>query len=173
METERLRLVRWDESHAEMLARLSAMPAVVRYVGSGEAWSPEKSRQVHDRNVEHWRRHGFGWRTAVEKAGGRPVGLIALNFLGDGTPGLDPREYEIGWWLDPAHHGRGFAREGARALRDEARDRLGAPSVVARIQPPNAPSIAVAQAIGLALDFCTTGPSGEPVAVYRGVLQNI
>jgi RimJ/RimL family protein N-acetyltransferase len=156
-----------------MLARLGAIPSVVRYVGSGEIWSREKSQQVHDRQVEHWRRHGFGWRAAVEKASGRRVGLIALNFLGDGTAGLDPGEYEIGWWLHPADHGRGFAREGARALRDEARDRLGAPSVVARIQPPNGPSIAVATAIGLSLDFRTTGPSGEPVAVYRGVLQNI
>ena len=64
----------------------------------------------------------------------------------------------------------------ARARKRSAtkrRDRLGAPSVVARIQPLNGPSIAVATAIGLSLDFRTTGPSGEPVAVYRGVLQNI
>ncbi len=156
-----------------MLARLATIPSVVRYVGSGEIWSREKCREVHDRQVEHWRRHGFGWRAAVEKASGRQVGLIALNFLGDGTAGLDPGEYEIGWWLHPSERGRGFAREGARALRDEARDRLGAPSVVARIQPPNGPSIAVASVIGLCLDFRTTGPSGEPVVVYRGVLQNI
>jgi RimJ/RimL family protein N-acetyltransferase len=155
-----------------MLSRLGAMPAVVRYVGPGEIWSSEKSRQVHERHVEHWRRHGFGWRAAIEKASGRQVGFIALNFLGDGTEGLAADEYEIGWWLDPADHGRGFAREGAQAVRDEARDRLGAPSVVARIQPPNRPSIAVAKAIGLKLDFRTIGASGEPVAVYRGILRN-
>ena len=172
IETERLVIARWDDSHAEMLARLSAMPSVVRYVGSGEMWSPEKSRQVHDRHIEHWRRHGFGWRAAVEKTSGRQVGLIALNFLGEGTEGLDPTEYEIGWWLDPADHGRGLAREGARALRDEARGRLGAPSVVARIQPANQPSIGVAEAIGLTFDFRTTGAAGEPVAVYRGLLHN-
>ena len=102
----------------------------------------------------------------------RQVGLIALNFLGEGTEGLDPTEHEIGWWLDPADHGRGLAREGARALRDEARGRLGAPSVVARIQPANQRSIAVAEAIGLTFDFGTTGAAGEPVAVYRGLLHN-
>ena len=137
IETPRLRLEPWDQAHAEMLARLGAIPSVVRYVGSGEIWPREKSQEVHDRQVEHWRRHGFGWRAAVEKASGRQVGLIALNFLGDGTAGLDSGEYEIGWWLHPGDHGRGFAREGAHAVRDEARDRLGAPSVVARIQPPN------------------------------------
>jgi RimJ/RimL family protein N-acetyltransferase len=172
IETERLALERWDESHAAMLARLGATPSVVRYVGPGEVWSSQKSRQVHHRNIEHWRHYGFGWRAAVEKASGRQVGLIALNFLGEGTEGLDPGEYEIGWWLDPVDHGRGFAREGARALRDEARGRLGAPGLVARIQPPNGPSIAVAEAIGLTLHFRTIGSAGEAVAVYRGVLQN-
>ena len=155
-----------------MLGRLSAIPSIVRYVGSGEVWSHDRVRAVHDRNLEHWRRHGFGWRAAVETANGRPAGLFALNFAGEGKRGLEPSEYEIGWWLDPAAQGRGLAREGALAIRDEARDRLGAPGVVARIQPANGASIAVAEAIGLELDAISTGAYGEPVALYRGVLQN-
>ena len=156
-----------------MLARLSAIPSIVRYVGSGEVWSHDRVRAVHDRNLEHWRRHGFGWRAAVETAE-RPAGrtVIALNFPGEGKRGLEPSEYEIGWWLDPAAQGRGLAREGALAIRDEARDRLGAPGVVARIQSANRASIAVAEAIGLELDAISTGAYGEPVALYRGVLQN-
>ena len=38
---------------------------------------------------------GPRWR----RPGGRTVGLITLNFAGEGTVGLDPGEYEIGWWL--------------------------------------------------------------------------
>ncbi|MEA2291656.1 MAG: hypothetical protein QOF17_676, partial [Solirubrobacteraceae bacterium] len=49
----------------------------------------------------------------------------------------------------------------------EAFDALDAPSVVARIQPGNARSIAVAEAAGLEHDFSPTGKTGEPVAVYR------
>jgi RimJ/RimL family protein N-acetyltransferase len=172
IETERLSLQRWDHAHAEMLVRLSSIAPVVRHVGSGATWPRAKAHGVSAAQVEHWRRHGFGWRAAVEKSSNRPIGFIALNFAGDGTAGLDPWEYEIGWWLDPAAWGRGFAREGARAVRDEAYESLGAPSLVARIQPANGPSIAVAMAIGLGLDYRTTGAAGEPVAVYRAVLQN-
>jgi ribosomal-protein-alanine N-acetyltransferase len=92
---------------------------------------------------------------------------MALSFAGEGTAGLAADEYEIGWWLAPQAWGRGLAREGALAMRDEAFDALGAPSVVARIQPANAPSIAVAVAAGLRYDFSTTGKTGDPIDVYR------
>ena len=69
--------------------------------------------------------------------------------------------------MDPAVWGRGYAREGGQAIRDEALNSFQAPSVIARIQPANARSIAVARAIGLAHDFATTGKTGETVDVYR------
>lgn len=169
IETARLRLEPWDERHTEMLVRLSAMPEITRYIGPGTPWPRSQALDVATLQLRHWKDHGFGWRGATDKATGELVGLLALNFAGDGTAGLDPHEYEIGWWIAPAAWGRGFAREGAAAMRDEAFDALGAPSVIARIQPANAPSIAVAEATGLALDFTTTGKSGEPVAVYRAM----
>jgi RimJ/RimL family protein N-acetyltransferase len=152
-----------------MLVRLSSIPAVTRYIGPGATWPRTTALEVAAAQLVHWREHGFGWRAAVEKASDRPIGFIALNFAGEGTAGLDASEYEIGWWLDPEVWGRGLAREGATTVRDEALGPLGAPSVVARIQPGNASSIAVAEAIGLVLDFHTTGRAGEPVAVYRHV----
>jgi RimJ/RimL family protein N-acetyltransferase len=167
IETPRLLLEPWDERHTEMLVRLSAIPEVMRYIGPGEAWSRARALESADRQRRHWEEHGFGWRGATDRATGELVGLMALNFAGEGTPGLDPREYEIGWWLDPRAWGRGLAREGALALREEAFGRLGAPSIVARIQPANAASIAVAESAGLTYDFTTTGKTGEPVAVYR------
>ena len=168
LETERLRLVPWSNGDAELLVRLSAMPEVMRFVGPGDLWSREdavrRSRQVR----AHWREHGFGWRAAVERSSGRPVGFIALNMLGEGMPELAPDELEIGWWLDPGCGGRGYATEGALAVRDDALASLGADSVVARIQPGNAASIAVAERIGLALALETVGVYGEPVLLYRG-----
>jgi RimJ/RimL family protein N-acetyltransferase len=104
---------------------------------------------------------------AVEKTTTRTVGFVALNFAGEGAAGLDPGEYEIGWWLDPAEWGRGFAREGAEALRDHAFNTLGAPSVVARIQPENESSIRVAKAAGLGLDFESIGGTGERIVIHR------
>lgn len=94
LHTERLVLRPWAESDAEFLAKLGADPEVVRYIGDGQPWSPERAREVAQLIGEHWDTHGFGWRVAVE--GTAAVGFIALNYLGEGTAGLSPDEFEIG-----------------------------------------------------------------------------
>jgi RimJ/RimL family protein N-acetyltransferase len=167
VETERLRLDRWAPEHSSLLVRLAAAPTVMRYIGRGTTWSRAEAEKVAQAQCDHWTEHGFGWRAAVERAGGPEVGFVALSFAGEGTAGLDPREYELGWWLDPAAWGRGFASEGGEAMVEEAFSRLAAPTVVARMQPQNLASIRVAEALGLSFDFETTGRTGEPLVVYR------
>ena len=167
LETARLLLRQWDHCDAALLERLSADPNVVRYIGDGECWSSERASEVSRSMVEHWRANGFGWRVAVEKESGEPVGFAALNYLGEGTAGLVTDELEIGWWLAPSVWGRGFASEGARATCQEAFQRVLAPSVVARLQPDNLASARVAMRIGMSHEFDTTGRFEERVAVYR------
>ena len=104
---------------------------------------------------------------AFERATGAAVALISQNVVGDVTPGLEPWEHEIGWWVDPAAWGRGYAREGGEALVRAAFGVVGAPAVVARIQPPNAASLRVAAALGLSFEFVSTGRVGEAVEVWR------
>lgn len=168
LETDRLVLEPWSARYTGLLLRLSSLEPVVRHVGDGRPWPPRQAREVSEFEAAHWRAHGFGWRAAIERETGGAVGFIALNLLGEGTAGLDPDEHEIGWWLDPGAWGRGLAREGAAALRDEAFERVGAASVVARIQPENAASVRVAEAIGMSFEFETAGGCGERIAVYRG-----
>lgn len=167
IETERLVLEPWAPPHTALLERLSALPAMTRYVGDGSTWSRERAESVAAAQRDHWRSHGFGWRVAIERGTGRELGFIALNFAGDGTEGLAPDEYEIGWWIHPSAHGRGYAREGGAAVRDEAFGALGAPSVVARIQPTNRPSRGVAEALGLTLERETVTDGWVPTVVYR------
>lgn len=167
LETARLLLTHWSDSGAALLERLSADPRVVKYIGDGQRWSPEKVGDVSRDIVEHWRVNGFGWRIAVEKESGEPVGFAELNYLGEGTAGLDPGEFEIGWWFAPSVWGRGFASESAHAICHEAFQRVGAPSIVARLQPSNLASACVATRIGMSHEFDTTGRFGERVAVYR------
>jgi pimeloyl-ACP methyl ester carboxylesterase/RimJ/RimL family protein N-acetyltransferase len=166
LHTPRLRLEQWAESHTDMLLRLAARPEVTRHIGDGEPWPARRAVALAQANREHWRRHGFGWRAAVETGSGRPVGLIALGFAGEAA-GVGADEYEIGWWLDPQAWGRGLAREGALALLDEAFERVGAPSVLARIQPGNRASLAVARALGLTPESSSTGRTGEAISVLR------
>ncbi len=167
LETERLRLPPWSEDDLALLTRLSALPDVVRYVGDGRPWTREHAAEVAARNLEHWSTHGFGWRVAIERTTAVAVGLIALNYAGEGKAGIAADEFEIGWWLAPPAWGRGLASEGARAIRDEALHRVGAPSLIARILPENLASRRVAEGLGMALDFETTTSSGASVLIYR------
>ena len=157
----------WTAEDVSLLAALSSNPRVTRYIGVGHTWTALKAITVSDRAVGHWREHGFGWRVMLELTTGAEIGLLALNRMGNGTPGLDPDEHEIGWWLDPERWGHGYATEATRAVADHAFTTLGAPHVTARIQPDNAASIAVAEAVGMAFEFNTVAEPGVAVAIYR------
>jgi RimJ/RimL family protein N-acetyltransferase len=164
LRTDRLVLDPWTERDNKLLGDLARTPAVMRYIGDGTTWTDARIADVGAHISDHWRRHGFGWRVArVDDA---PVGLIALNFAGEGG-GVDADEYEIGWWLAPSAWGRGLASEGATTVRDEAFERSGAPSILARISPGNAGSLAVAEAIGLIHEREGIGRMGEPIVVLR------
>jgi RimJ/RimL family protein N-acetyltransferase len=167
LETPRLLLEPWRASHGGMLARLAALPDVMRFVGPGATWTAPEAEERSQRALAHWAVHGFGWRAVRERASGGLIGLMALDRTGDDRPPLAAGEHEIGWWIDPAAWGRGFAVEGGLAIRDEAFDRVGAPSVVARVHPANAPSLAVAARLGLTREYDGEGAAGVPVAVLR------
>jgi RimJ/RimL family protein N-acetyltransferase len=166
LHTARLKLEPWSDDATRLFRALATTPAVVRYIGDGQPWSEVKMATVAARNADHWRQHEFGWRLARLASSGEAVGFIALNFAGEDS-GVAPDEYEIGWWLTPAAWGQGIAREGAAALREEAFQRLEAPSILARIKPANAASLAVAGAIGLRHESQTTGRTGETISVLR------
>ena len=167
LQTERLVLRPWAADDVGLLAALSSNPRVTRYIGDGQTWTALKAITVSERALTHWRDHGFGWRVILEVATGTEIGMIALNQMGDGTVGVEPDEYEIGWWLAPDKWGHGYATEGARAVAADAFSALEAPGLTARIQPDNLASIAVATAVGMEFAFNTVAQPGVLVAVYR------
>lgn len=167
LETERLLLRPWASEDVALLAALSSIPRVTRYIGLGHTWTALKAITVSDRALDHWREHGFGWRVVVHVASGTDIGLLALNVMGAGTAGLDPDEHELGWWLSPEYWGHGYATEAARVVADDAFGSLHVPHLTARIQPDNAASIRVASAIGMSFEFNTVAEPGVLVAIYR------
>jgi RimJ/RimL family protein N-acetyltransferase len=171
LETERLWLAPWSVDDLELLVFLGADPRVTRFVGDGATWSRARAAEVAATVLAHWRGHGFGWRIAVSKADEKPIGFIALNLAGEGKAGVAPEEYEIGWWLDPRAWGRGLAEEAARAVREEAFERLAAPQLVARIQPANGASRRLAERIGMRHELDTAGRWSEPACIYRTPLS--
>lgn len=167
LRTARLRLRPWTQSDVGLLSRLSDDPGVVRYIGDGQRWPEERAAETSRLVLEHWSEHGFGWRVMALHETGEEVGFAALNHPGPET-GLELSEFEIGWWVAPQFWRQGLASEAAEAVRDDAFARLGAPSVVARLQPDNLASAGVAKRIGLVQERDITGRWGEPVAIYRG-----
>lgn len=87
----------------------------------------------------------LGWygRAVVVRMFGAVAGSVGLK----GRP-RDGR-VEIGWGLDRFYRGQGYAREGARAVLAYAFGHSEVREVVAEIDPANAPSIAVAEAVGM------------------------
>ena len=166
LETERLILEPWHERHRLDFQRMCRLPEVMRFIGPGEPWEEKEANEAFERALSHWAEHGFGWHSAIERENGSWVGLINLNYLGPGLEGLAPEEVEIGWWVTPSRWGRGYASEGAAALRDQGLERLGLERIIARLQPANLASARVAEKIGMRFEGQATGRTGEPLAIY-------
>lgn len=163
LRTDRLSLAPWEDGFLDGFARLAADERVMRFIGEGGPWSPERTATRHRACLEHWESYGFGWRAMLD-AGGF-AGVAALNRLGTVVPGIEESAVEIGWWVDPRRWGLGYATEAARALRDEAFDGLGARRLAARCQPANQASERVMIKIGMRLWGDVDGVDGRPVRV--------
>ncbi len=168
--TQRFNLVPWaqDEAHFAHFVRWAGDPRVMRYIGDGSLWDLAGCAERDAIQRERWERLGWGWRFAVERTTGDVVGLAAAQPT---TPArfdqISDGEHEVGWWVDPAHWGRGVAVEMGQGLLDEAFDRLGVPYAVAVIQPENLASLGVARKLGFAMVGTAYDANGQDVSVLR------
>lgn len=157
--TERLTLRPWRSDDFETYATYYADDATARYVGGqmsrGKAWRHFAAV------VGHWQLKGFGLWAVDEKDSGIFVGCVGLQEP-EGWP-----ELELGYWLMPSAHGKGYATEAGVRCRDYAYTEMGASSLVSYIDPNNTPSRRVAERLGATLegtiDLLTYGPH----CVYR------
>lgn len=93
-----------------------------------------------------WALQGYAMFSVLERESGRWVGR-----LGPWRPGADQGGWpgtEVGWALNAAAQGKGYAAEGATAAIDWAFDHLGWDEVIHCIDPANAPSIRLAERLG-------------------------
>jgi RimJ/RimL family protein N-acetyltransferase len=143
--TERLLLRRWRPDDLAPFAAMNADPRVTEFLPT--PLSREESDAWVARAEAHFERHGFGlW--AAEIFGVAPF----AGFIGLSTPRFDaPFQpcVEIGWRLAPAHWGRGFATEGARAVLAFGFDVLRLAEIVSFTVPANARSRRVMEKIGM------------------------
>jgi RimJ/RimL family protein N-acetyltransferase len=143
LETERLILREWRESDLDAWAQMEADPEVMRWIGRDrtpvdrtEAW------RVMAMFVGHFHLRGYSHWAIEEKESGRFIGR-AGPWMPEGWP-----ELEVGWAIDSARWGLGYATEAARAAVGWVHRELGAHSVVHFIEEANMRSIRVAEKLG-------------------------
>jgi len=145
LETARLTLEPYNDSHYEGLRRMDSDTRVMRYINQGIAKTPEETWEGIRRVQARWEQYGYSWWVIKEKASGEIVGAACLQHLAN----VDGAPLEIGWRLVPEHHGKGYATEAAKAIIAFAVERTGTTYLVAVADPDNIPSHRVMQRLGM------------------------
>jgi RimJ/RimL family protein N-acetyltransferase len=145
--TERLRLRRSRPGDAEAISRYRSDPEVNRQQG-WERTDPDSVRADIEEMARRAPGEPGGWVqfSVEEREAGRLVGDVGLS-AADGEPGV----LKVGYTIDPAFQGRGYATEAVRALLGYAFETLGADVVRAYASADNAASIRVAEHVGMRL----------------------
>lgn len=158
-ETARLRLRLFAERDLDALAAMYADAGAMRHIGEGRTFSRDETWRAIASMLGHWALRGYGMWALELKATGETIGRAGF---------IDPAgwpEFELGWQVAREHWGRGYAPEAAGFALGYARSRLGRRRVASLIRPDNAPSIRVAEKIGMRPDGEIT-LLGGPVLRY-------
>ncbi|EAA8947369.1 N-acetyltransferase [Salmonella enterica] len=145
LETPRLKLEPYDDSHYEGLRVMDSDVVVMRYITGGIVKTPEETWEGIRRVQARWDKYNFSWWAIKEKSSGVIVGAACLQHLAN----VDGAPLEIGWRLVQEHNGKGYATEAAQAIIDYAAEQVGANYLVAVADPENIPSQRVMQRLSM------------------------
>jgi RimJ/RimL family protein N-acetyltransferase len=155
IETERLILRKPRLEDADAAAEHLTDPEVMRYIGIGGAAIPRgECVAVVQRWLDRWDVNGFGQFAVERRDDSRFLGRLGLlvwdRALWEPSNLCDAAEpqIELGWTLAREHWGRGYATEGAAAVRDWAFGELAVENLVSIIHPDNRASARVAEKLG-------------------------
>ena len=162
IETERLLLRPWKDSDLAPFTRMNRDPEVMRFFPA--TLEPAQTEALYRDLAQELSAYGYGPFAAEEKAGGNFIGFIgfhqarlAVSFC----PCV-----EIGWRLDKAYWGKGYAAEGARACLAHGFSVFALNEVYSFTSLLNHPSQRVMQKLGMqkALHFDHPEiPAGHPL----------
>ncbi|WNP36160.1 GNAT family N-acetyltransferase [Enterobacter kobei] len=147
LETERLKLEPYKDSHYEGLRVMDNDPGVMRYINKGIVKTPEETWENIRRVQTRWQKYGFSWWAIREKSSGAIIGAACLQHLAN----VEGAPLEIGWQLVPKQNGKGYATEAAKAIIDFASEQIGSTYLVAVAvaDSENIPSQRVMQRLGM------------------------
>jgi RimJ/RimL family protein N-acetyltransferase len=167
LETERLLLEPLDEHRREDFVTLTAYPETMKWWGTNGPYAREVAERHFDASLARVRERGFGKRWIVSKETGLGLGFTETNDVGPGCGDVSPDEIEIGWMLEPSAWGQGYATEAARAIRDEAFDRLRLETIIAMHHPDNLASMRIMEKLGMVFERDIFGWLGGPLRLWR------
>ena len=152
--TTRLRLRNWQAEDLPRWIEMNADPVTLKYFA--RTHSKEESEISFEKIKSYLELHEFGLWAAEEKETGNFMGFIGLSEQSLEGISFTPC-IEIGWRLDKAFWGRGYATEGALEVLKFGQENLNIDQIYSYAARINTPSINVMKKIGLAerpeLDF--------------------
>ena len=168
LESTRLVLRRIAPDDLPFFTRIHALPEVAQHLyPGGRPRSPEETAAWLQATLEGYEQLALGYLAVLRKEDGALIGRCGLMDLvvESAAPDHGIRrgwfgraeapagvaltfETELGYTLDPAVWGHGFATEAARCVRDYARDVLRLSYTISAILPQNARSQRVAERSG-------------------------
>lgn len=143
LETDHLLLRPFQAEDAAVLDAINRKPGVLAYFPSPNPPALEKVERFVAYQQKHWDTYGYGNWALVPKETGSFGGWVGLQYL------AETQETEVGYLLDPALWGRGYATEAARASLQFGFERFAFPEIIALVHPDNAASLRVASKCGL------------------------
>ncbi|MGA7569326.1 MAG: GNAT family N-acetyltransferase [Candidatus Aquilonibacter sp.] len=145
IETERLILRTWMSGDAPALAAIYGDPETMKYILSGTK-TLEQTRALILQMAEAQERDGCSMWPVVLKESSELIGSCGLMK----TERNDV--LELGFAFAPQAHGQGYAYEAAQGVLAFGFQQLHAPSIIALVDPFNAPAVTLVNKLGMRFD---------------------
>ena len=144
LETARLLIKAPSFEDFDAICQLNADPEVMRYI---QICRPvNKVRELLEKAIQHYQKHGFSFGTVVEKSSGNLIGQAGILYLGyDDTQS----DIEIGYRLYPAYWKKGYATELTKAFIQWGFKHISTNKLIGVIHPENDRSRRVLEKVGM------------------------
>ncbi len=138
IETQRLRIRPFQPNHWQAVYDYTSDPAVMMYIPEGP-FTPEQAKAFVAENMGDQAR----FFAVLLKTEDMLVGHMEFH------PWFASQTYEIGWVINGAYQGHGYATEAAMALLQYGFEKLQLHRIIATCQPENLASWRVMEKLGM------------------------
>lgn len=144
LETERLIIRPFCHDDIAPLAKISADPDVMRYIGGGvQSYEAIEKRVAH--YIKCYETKHYSLFAVIEKESDTFIGFCGLI-----DQQVDGKNYvELGYRFAKSHWNKNLATEAASKVKEFSFDTLKLNEIISIIQPKNRASIRVAEKIGM------------------------